>query len=93
MVENMNAILAGIIGGWELVLILSVVLILFGAKKLPELARGLGSGIKEFKKATRDVTDDLNRVLEDDDTPPPSRKIAAPNHTEPNSTGSPSSTA
>jgi sec-independent protein translocase protein TatA len=43
---------AGMLGGWELVLILAVVLILFGARKLPELAKGLGQGIKEFKKAT-----------------------------------------
>ena len=40
------------LGGGEAVLILAIVLILFGAKKLPELARGLGEGIREFKKAT-----------------------------------------
>ncbi|CUS85823.1 sec-independent protein translocase protein TatA [Candidatus Kryptobacter tengchongensis] len=41
--------------GWqELLLILIVLLILFGGKRLPELARGLGSGIKEFKKALRE---------------------------------------
>ena len=39
------------LGGQELLLILVIVLLLFGAKKLPELARGLGKGIKEFKKA------------------------------------------
>ena len=39
-------------GGTEIILILALVLILFGAKKLPDLARGLGTGIKEFKKAT-----------------------------------------
>ena len=48
----MNTLIAGIFGGWEIVLILAVVLILFGAKKLPELAKGLGQGIKEFKKAS-----------------------------------------
>ena len=53
----MNVMLAAFFGGWEIVLILAVVLILFGAKKLPELAKGLGSGIKEFKKATREVSD------------------------------------
>lgn len=37
--------------GWELILILLVVVLLFGAKKIPEMMRGLGSGIKEFKKA------------------------------------------
>jgi len=43
------------LGGGEIILILAVVLILFGAKKLPELARGLGEGISQFRKATRDV--------------------------------------
>lgn len=41
---------AAMLGDWEIVLILAVVLILFGAKKLPELAKGLGTGIKEFQK-------------------------------------------
>jgi sec-independent protein translocase protein TatA len=63
------------LGGWEIVLILAVVLILFGAKKLPELAKGLGTGIKEFKKATRDVTDELTTAMDDTShsTPPPKR--------------------
>ena len=39
------------LGGGEIILILAIVLILFGAKRLPELAKGLGQGIKEFKKA------------------------------------------
>jgi sec-independent protein translocase protein TatA len=63
------------LGGWEVVLILAVVLILFGAKRLPELARGLGSGIKEFKKATREVTEEIQNVAED--KPQPSTKPAA----------------
>jgi sec-independent protein translocase protein TatA len=65
----MNVMFAGMLGGWEIVLILAVVLILFGAKKLPELAKGLGTGIKEFKKATREVTDEINSAM--DTTPPP----------------------
>lgn len=67
--------------GWpEIMGILVVVLILFGAKKLPELARGLGTGIKEFKKATQDVQDDLHRALEDDPyhNPPPRRPAPPP---------------
>jgi sec-independent protein translocase protein TatA len=68
----MNILIAGFFGGWEIVLILAVVLILFGAKKLPELAKGLGSGIKEFKKATREVSDELTNAM-DDHTPPPRR--------------------
>jgi sec-independent protein translocase protein TatA len=40
------------LGGGEIILILAIVLILFGARKLPELAKGLGQGIREFKRAT-----------------------------------------
>lgn len=73
--------------GWpEIMGILVVVLILFGAKKLPELARGLGSGIKEFKKATRDVQDDLHRALDDDpyhNPPPPPQRQAPPQGSAP----------
>lgn len=69
----MNIIFAGFFGGWEIVLILAVVLILFGAKKLPELAKGLGSGIKEFKKATREVTDEISTAM--DETPPPAKRL------------------
>ena len=58
----MHTIIAGFFGGWEIILILAVVLILFGAKKLPELAKGLGTGIKEFKKATREVTDEIQNT-------------------------------
>ena len=61
----MNVMFAAMLGGWEIVLILAVVLILFGAKKLPELAKGLGTGIKEFKKATREVTDEIQNSMDD----------------------------
>ena len=69
----MNIMFAAMLGGWEIILILAVVLILFGAKKLPELAKGLGTGIKEFKKATREVTDEIQNAT--DDTPMPQRKL------------------
>ena len=72
--------LAGIFGGWEIVLILAVVLILFGAKKLPELAKGLGTGIKEFKKATREVTDEIQNAGTESHTPAP-KAPAVPEHT------------
>jgi sec-independent protein translocase protein TatA len=64
----MNTMFASIIGGWEVVVILAAFLLFFGAKKLPELARGLGQGIKEFKKATREVTDEIQNAA--DDKPP-----------------------
>ena len=69
------------LGGWEIVLILAVVLILFGAKKLPELAKGLGTGIKEFKKATREVTDEISSAM--DETPPQPQRRLPPTNPEP----------
>ena len=54
------------LGGGEIILILAIVLILFGAKKLPELARGLGQGIKEFKKATNNASASMRDVVERD---------------------------
>lgn len=50
----MNICMLAFLGWPEIVMILVIVMVLFGAKKLPELARGLGSGIKEFKKASRE---------------------------------------
>ena len=55
-------LLAEFIGGWEVILILAVLLILVGAKKLPDLAKGLGQGIREFLKATDEVTRELQRA-------------------------------
>ena len=63
------------LGGWEIVLILAVVLILFGAKKVPELAKGLGQGIKEFKKATREVQDELSNAVNEEPARPPQKRI------------------
>jgi sec-independent protein translocase protein TatA len=78
------------LGGGEIILIIALVLILFGAKKLPELAKGLGTGIKEFKKATREVTEEMHSAMED--TPPPPKPLPAastpaePQQTVPQST-------
>ena len=44
----------GMLGPWQIVLIVAVVVLLFGGRKIPELMRGLGSGIKEFKDATKE---------------------------------------
>ncbi len=44
----------GKLGGWEILIIVLVILLLFGGRKIPELMKGLGSGIKEFKDATKD---------------------------------------
>jgi sec-independent protein translocase protein TatA len=60
----MNVILLGMIGGQEILLILLVVLLFFGGRKIPELMRGLGQGIREFKKAANDseVGKDINNI-------------------------------
>ena len=51
---NALAIFLGMVGPWQIGLIIVVVLLLFGGKKIPELMKGLGSGIKEFKNAAKD---------------------------------------
>ncbi|MGD1044749.1 MAG: twin-arginine translocase TatA/TatE family subunit [Bacteroidota bacterium] len=53
----------GNIGGSELFLILLVILVFFGAKKLPELAKGLGQGIREFRKAAKDVQEEVDKEV------------------------------
>ena len=55
------------LGPWEIGLIILVVIILFGGKKLPELARGLGLGLREFKKATREIKDEVKSATDDID--------------------------
>ena len=55
------------LGPWEIGLIILVVIILFGGKKLPELARGLGLGLREFTKATREIKDEVKSATEDVD--------------------------
>jgi sec-independent protein translocase protein TatA len=50
----------GNLGGPDLIIVLLIILVLFGAKKLPELARGMGSAIKEFQKAKDEFTDELH---------------------------------
>ncbi|AJA68285.1 twin-arginine translocase TatA/TatE family subunit [Myroides odoratimimus] len=51
---NSLHIFLGMVGPWQIIVIVAIILLLFGGKKIPELMRGLGSGIKEFKDATRD---------------------------------------
>ena len=62
----------------EILLVLAVILIFFGAKKLPELAKGMGQGIKEFKKATRDATDEMERAMDDPPLTPPRPPLKSP---------------
>ena len=70
--------LASWFGGPQVILILAIVIILFGAKKIPELARGVGLGIKEFKKATKEVTDEIHNASTE---PSPTTPQTPPAHT------------
>ena len=90
----MNTTFFAFLGPWEIALILALALLIFGAKKLPELARGLGQGIKEFKKASRDVQNDLQRAIdniEEDSSLPKSSSDSSP--VEPPSSSKPETTA
>ena len=52
-------------GAWEWIIILLVILLLFGAKRIPDLARGLGQGLQEFKKASDDVKKEIEKGKKD----------------------------
>ncbi|MSU35768.1 MAG: twin-arginine translocase TatA/TatE family subunit [Pedosphaera sp.] len=67
-ISQLSPVLAGI-GGTEIMWIAIVVLVLFGAKKVPELMKGVGTGIKEFKKASRDVQDEVQRAFDEEARP------------------------
>ena len=56
------SIFLGVVGPWQIVIIVVLILLLFGGKKIPELMRGLGSGIKEFKDASKDDDEDTKKV-------------------------------
>jgi len=54
------------LGPGELILIFVAVLLLFGARRLPEIAQGMGKGIREFKKAIKETSDELKESIDDD---------------------------
>lgn len=53
-------VIAGMIGGWELIAIVAVLLLFFGGRKIPELMRGLGKGVSEFKKGVKEAETSVN---------------------------------
>jgi len=57
----------GGLGGWELLLVLFMLLLLFGARRIPELARGLGRGIREFKDASTEIKEEIESATDIDD--------------------------
>ncbi len=64
------------VGPMEMVAILGVVLLVFGAKRLPEIGSSMGKGIREFKKSIREMKDSIDET--DDGAVPPSRHLDAP---------------
>lgn len=75
------------VGPWEMVVILLVVLLVFGAKRLPEVARGLGKGIREFKKEVSGLNQGINDAVNSASSDPPQRPMPVDggqkNHAEP----------
>jgi sec-independent protein translocase protein TatA len=69
----MEVVHMGMLNTPEIIMILVLALVLFGAKKLPELAKGLGHGIKEFRKASREISEELNSAVHEEPPPPPRR--------------------
>ncbi len=61
------SVIIGILGGQELIIIVILVLLLFGGKKIPELMRGLGKGIREFKDASNTVNNEVMKGFRDID--------------------------
>lgn len=58
-------LLFGSLGFWEIALIVLAIVLLFGGKKIPELMRGIGKGVKSFKEGMKDVEDDIQDIKKD----------------------------
>ena len=58
----------GSFGGWEIIVILLVVLVIFGPKRLPEMGRSLGRAIREFKGAGKEIQNDIAKSMEENDS-------------------------
>ena len=80
----MKVMIAGFLGGWEWVIVILAVLLLFGARRIPDLARSLGQSIREFKKGAREVSEEIQNSV--DDKP---QKPATPSQTVSQSTNPP----
>ena len=61
----LTPLLFGSLGFWEIALIVLAILLLFGGKKIPELMRGLGKGVKSFKEGMKDVEEDVKEIKKD----------------------------
>lgn len=63
--SNFNTAILSNLSGWELIVIFAVILLFFGAKRLPELSESLGKSLKRFKKATSEVEDEVRSALDE----------------------------
>ncbi|HKK18477.1 MAG TPA: twin-arginine translocase TatA/TatE family subunit [Opitutales bacterium] len=66
------------LSSWEIILIFLVVLLFFGAKRLPDLFRSFGKSLREFKKATSEIEDDIRTAMEEEDEPEEKKRAAHP---------------
>lgn len=72
------------LSSWEIILIFLVVLLFFGAKRLPDLFKSFGKSLREFKKATSDIESDIRTAMEEEPEPAkPAKKASTPATTEP----------
>jgi sec-independent protein translocase protein TatA len=65
MINTLLTVVLGIIGGPEIIIIAIIILVLFGGRKIPELMKGLGKGMKEFKEASKDTEDTIKKERDD----------------------------
>ena len=56
----MNTVFCWAVGGWEVVIIVFAIVLLFGGKKIPELMKGIVKGVKSFKQGMKEIEDDIN---------------------------------
>jgi sec-independent protein translocase protein TatA len=68
----------GNLGAGEIVILLLIVLLVFGANRLPEAGKAVGKGLREFKRAISDAEDSIRRLPEEDSSPPPPPRDAKP---------------
>lgn len=61
---NAPLMIMGVIGPWQIAVIVILFLLLFGGKKIPELMKGLGKGIRSFKEGVNDVKDEINKPID-----------------------------
>lgn len=77
----------GNLGPTEMIFVMAILLIVFGAKRLPELGSGLGKGIREFKRSMREIGNDIERTTEDQKeikAPTPPAQVASRSDSEAN---------